>query len=191
MIQSKQDLKNYLQLDLGSYETVWEYAWKVIKLWLRGTEGICSYRMIYTLRQYEYYFNQSQHSTLSLLPYYFWRFRLRRLELKYDMYVGSANTFGPGLKLMHPGYRFIHGGQIGANCTILPMVLIGKKKPHTNAKIVIGDNCYISTGVTILTPVRIGNNVTIGAGTVVTKDIPDNCVVAGVPAKIISINETL
>ena len=34
-------------------------------------------------------------------------------------------------------------------------------------------------------PVRIGNNVTIGAGSVVTKDIPDNCIVAGNPAKVI------
>ena len=65
------------------------------------------------------------------------------------------------------------------------MVLIDKKRPGTDVKAVIGDNCYISTGVTILAPVKIGNNVTIGAGAVVTKDIPDNCVVAGVPARII------
>ena len=37
----------------------------------------------------------------------------------------------------------------------------------------------------MLGPVRIGNNVTIGAGSVVTKDIPDNSVVAGNPARII------
>lgn len=52
---------------------------------------------------------------------------------------------------------------------------------------VIGDNVYISPGVKIVKPVRIGNNVTIGANAVVNKDIPDNCVVAGVPAKIIKI----
>ena len=66
------------------------------------------------------------------------------------------------------------------------MVLIGKKRPDLeNWQITIGDNCYISTGVTILGPINIGNDVTIAAGAVVTKDIPDNCVVAGVPAKII------
>ena len=48
-----------------------------------------------------------------------------------------------------------------------------------------GNNCYISTGVTILGPVNIGNNVTIAAGAVVINDIPDNCVVGGVPAKIL------
>ena len=36
--------------------------------------------------------------------------------------------------------------------------------------------------------IRIGNNVTVGAGSVVTKDVPDNCVVVGNPARIIQIN---
>lgn len=52
-------------------------------------------------------------------------------------------------------------------------------------QISIGDNCYISTGVIIWGTVSIGYNVTIAAGAVVTKDIPNNCVVGGVPAKII------
>lgn len=49
----------------------------------------------------------------------------------------------------------------------------------------IGNNCYISTGVTILGPVNIGNNVTIAAGAVIVRDIPDNCIVGGIPARII------
>lgn len=51
--------------------------------------------------------------------------------------------------------------------------------------VVIGDNCWIG-GRSIINPgVTIGNNVVIASGTVVTKDIPDNVVVAGVPAKVI------
>ena len=66
------------------------------------------------------------------------------------------------------------------------MVLIGKKSPEIKeCPISIGDDCYISTGVTILGPISIGNNVTIAAGAVVNKDIPDNCIVAGIPARII------
>ncbi len=48
---------------------------------------------------------------------------------------------------------------------------------------VVGDRVRIGSNSTIL-PVKIGNNVIIGAGSVVTKDIPDNCIVYGNPAKI-------
>jgi serine O-acetyltransferase len=49
----------------------------------------------------------------------------------------------------------------------------------------IGDNCTLGAKSTILGGVRIGNNVKVGANAVVTKDVPDNCTVAGVPARII------
>lgn len=52
-------------------------------------------------------------------------------------------------------------------------------------KVVIGDNVYIGMNSTILPGVTIGSNVVIGANTVVTKDIPDNVVVVGNPARIV------
>lgn len=54
------------------------------------------------------------------------------------------------------------------------------------APIEIGNNVFIGCNVTILPNVRIGNNVIIAAGSVVTKDIDDNLVVGGNPAKVIS-----
>lgn len=50
---------------------------------------------------------------------------------------------------------------------------------------IIGDNVSLGCNVTIIGGVHIGNNVTVGAGSVVVKDIPDNCIVAGNPAKVI------
>ena len=50
----------------------------------------------------------------------------------------------------------------------------------------IGDNVYIGPGAKIVGAVKVGNNVAIGANCVVTKDVPDNAVVVGVPGKIIS-----
>lgn len=51
--------------------------------------------------------------------------------------------------------------------------------------ITVGDSVYMGNNVIILPGVHIGNRVIIGAGAVVTKDIPDNSVVGGVPAKVI------
>lgn len=49
----------------------------------------------------------------------------------------------------------------------------------------VGDNVFISLGAKVIGKVRIGNNVTIAPNAVVTKDVPDNAVVGGIPAKII------
>lgn len=63
--------------------------------------------------------------------------------------------------------------------------MIGVSVPERVGCIEIGNNVFIGSGVHILYDTKIGNNVIIGTCSVVTKDIPDNCVVAGVPAKII------
>jgi sugar O-acyltransferase (sialic acid O-acetyltransferase NeuD family) len=52
----------------------------------------------------------------------------------------------------------------------------------------IGDGCFIGTNATILPRVRIGRWVTVGAGTVVTKDVPDYAVIVGNPGRVIRIN---
>lgn len=51
--------------------------------------------------------------------------------------------------------------------------------------IVIGDNCWLGGDVTILPGVTIGNNTIIGAGSVVTKDIPDNVIAVGNPCRVL------
>lgn len=52
-------------------------------------------------------------------------------------------------------------------------------------RIVIGDRVFIGANSTILMNVHVGNDVVIGAGSLVNKDVPEGCVVAGVPAKVI------
>lgn len=67
-----------------------------------------------------------------------------------------------------------------------PMTPMGRRKHLAIAKPVkIGNDVWIGGNVTILPGVTIGNNVVVAAGAVVTKDVPDNTLVGGVPAKVI------
>ena len=50
---------------------------------------------------------------------------------------------------------------------------------------IIGDNVWVGDNVTILPNVHIGNGCVVGSNSVVTKDIPDNCIAVGIPAKVI------
>jgi serine O-acetyltransferase len=102
---------------------------------------------------------------------------------------------------IHPGATigsqfFIDHGQgvvigetaeIGDNVTLYQGVTLGgtsldAKKRHPT----LGNNIIAGAGAKILGPITIGNNVRIGANSVVTKDIPDNSVVVGVPGRIVS-----
>ena len=62
-----------------------------------------------------------------------------------------------------------------------------KRKLISKGPVIISDNVWVGEGVVILPDVSIGKNAIIGANTVVTKDVPDNAVVAGNPAKLIKI----
>jgi tetrahydrodipicolinate N-succinyltransferase len=75
---------------------------------------------------------------------------------------------------------------VGKNCSVNQLVVIGWTD-RTRGPI-LGDNVSVKAGAKILGPITIGNNVTVGANAVVTKDVPANCVVAGVPARIIRRN---
>jgi acetyltransferase-like isoleucine patch superfamily enzyme len=58
--------------------------------------------------------------------------------------------------------------------------------PVQGRDVIIGSGCFIGSGAIILGNVKIGDNVIIAAGSVVTKNIPSNCFAGGVPAKVIS-----
>lgn len=183
MIQTIKDLRRFLDTE----DALMRRPNMFLK-WMACSDDYLPNLLVKCLRKYEFYKNKKRNifNTISYI-WYLWNFR--RLRAKTGIIL-FPNTIDEGLSLVHPGFRRIdHNSHIGKNCTILPNVLIGRKEPGIKADVYIGDNCYISTGVTILGPVKIGNNVTIGAGAVVNKDVPDNCIVGGVPAKILKYKE--
>ena len=54
---------------------------------------------------------------------------------------------------------------------------------------ILGNNVDVGAHVCIIGPIKIGDNVTIGVGSVVVKDVPSNCVIAGNPAKVIRMKQ--
>lgn len=98
--------------------------------------------------------------------------------------IKKNNTYFP-----HPIGIVIHPKvKIGKNCTIFQNVTIGDGKFNLerNTSIPeIGDNVTICANAVVIGGIRVGNNAVIGAGAVVLKDVPENAVVAGNPAKII------
>ena len=73
---------------------------------------------------------------------------------------------------------------IGRNCHIAQNVTMGGTSDLYEVPI-LGDNVSVGAGANIIGAVHVGNNVKIGAGAVVIRDIPNNCIAVGVPARII------
>ncbi len=179
MIKNKNDLKLYLEEDLKRFEN----QKPKLKDWILHNEVWFIYQYTKHLRYVEYYKNTNKNKILFL---YHW-FKYKRLGFKLRITI-YPNTIGPGLRIYHVG-DFIHVKptcRIGKKCTLLPGVVFGNKHENNDSSNVeVGDNCYFGLGVKIFGAIKIGNNVTIGANSVVTKDIPDNAIVGGIPAKII------
>lgn len=92
-----------------------------------------------------------------------------------------------GLIIQHGHSTIIHARHIGSDCQIWQNVTIGKALPG-GAKPIIGNNVKIFAGAVVVGNITLGNNVIVGANTVVTKSVPDNCTIVGNPARIISLN---
>lgn len=87
------------------------------------------------------------------------------------IYVGSHTMIGPNVTLA------------SANHPILPE--LRKKGYQYNLPIHIGQNCWLGAGVIVVPGVTIGDNTVVGAGAVVTRDLPANVIAVGVPAKVL------
>ena len=86
------------------------------------------------------------------------------------IYRGSHTMIGPGVIIATAGHP------------VLP--ILREQEYQYNAPIHIGSNCWLGAGVIVLPGVIIGDNTVIGAGSVVTKDIPSDVVAVGAPCRV-------
>ncbi len=87
------------------------------------------------------------------------------------IYVGDYTMFGPNVVIATAGHP------------LLPE--LREQVYQYNAPVHIGRNCWIGAGVLIVPGITVGDNVVIGAGSVVTKDIPDNVIAVGNPCHVL------
>jgi serine O-acetyltransferase len=100
--------------------------------------------------------------------------------------ISARESIGPGLFIQHGFSTVVSADVIGVNCLIRQQVTIGYTAASNCPT--LGNHVVVGAGAKVLGRVRVGNNVVVGANAVVVKDVPDNCVVVGVPARIVRRN---
>lgn len=107
--------------------------------------------------------------------------------------IPAKTRIGPGLTIYHgQGLVVNDGSVIGKNVILRHCTTIGNKIDQNgtpSACPIIGDNVEIGSNVTIIGPIRIGNNARIGAGSVIVKDVPADTTAIGNPARLIPHNK--
>lgn len=103
-----------------------------------------------------------------------------------DIDISPKVKIGKSLYIHNRGIVVTDGSVAGNNLSLIGPLTFGVKELGAhNTSPLLGNNVIVYTGARVIGSVKIGNNVTIGANAVVVRNIPSNCVVGGVPAKII------
>lgn len=190
MIQSKQDLKFYIAEDrkrnLRADSNMSKFQYFLRKIY--GNENVMACEYLKCLRKYEYSLNCRKGLLGGVIRAYY-RYKHRKLSFKYNVYIGP-NMVGYGFAMLH--FRVgagivINAISVGNYCSANFGVLLGNKDSQEN-RVTCGNNVVFCPGSKVLGKIKIGNNVVIAPNSVVIKDIPDNALVSGVPAKLIKLN---
>lgn len=192
MITSKIMLKEYIAADKSRNMVNCSRKYLLIEpfLSLFGVvrESFYVRKYLLVLRKLEYYTNVRTHFWGGYLMRIYYTIKWKRLSNKYGIYI-HPNTVGKGLYIPH-----FNGGiqlnciSMGDFCSVSSGVVVGNKGSQDN-RAIIGNNVGLTIGCKVIGKVVLGNNVIVAPNSVVIKNIPDNAVVSGVPAKIIKVRE--
>lgn len=176
------DLRYAWYADLYRYEGKADIA-RFFKHWLLSP----GYTFTFYLRLCVY-LRGLQPRFLTFPLYFLARIILRHYSYKFGIFIPFNTPIGAGFYIGHCGdIHFNDRAQVGRNCNISQGVTLGQANRGANKGFpIIGDGVYIGPGAKVVGAVRVGDNAAIGANCVVTKDVPDNAVVVGVPGRVIS-----
>jgi len=147
-----------------------ESLWKII----RNNRKSCNSSLLFWFRLCQY---RGTFFRLFCHIYY-------KVSRKANIYLPPMTRIGYGFDIGHGMSMVINGGTIiGNNVCLSHFVSIGT---NHDTPAIICDNVYIGPNSNIIEDVCIGSNATIGAGTVVTKDIPSDATAVGSPARVIN-----
>lgn len=179
--KSKTEFKTYLYADAFRY--LGDNGEFSFKAWIKYYLHHPNYRYVFWMRCAQFTYGRKW---LVLLKWYAY-VRLQHLRNKTGIQISPATKIGKGFYIGHWGSIVINVREIGENVNIIQTCTIGVAYRGDRGGIpIIGDKVYIGSGARIFGGIRVGNNVAIGVNSVVTRDVEDNSVVAGVPAKVIS-----
>ena len=176
--------------------------WTIIKADLQRYKGYAKNRVWRMIKRFYIYeslyivilFRLIQKSLQLRIPFLPILLKLiyKILSIFIGIRIDLKAKIGKGLYIGHYGGIFIGHVEMGKFCNISHQVTIGiggRQGTDWEGVPTIGDYVYIGPGAKIFRNIRIGNNVSIGANAVVSKNIPDNAIVVGNPGRIVGYQE--
>jgi len=109
------------------------------------------------------------------------------VEILHGVHIHFRADIGPGLFINHVGGIWINPKvKIGSNCNLNHNVTIGSAGGEKKGVPSLGDRVWVGPNATIVGAVEVGSNVAVSANSLVVSAVPENAIVIGVPAKVIS-----
>lgn len=175
----KEDIRVFLHQEFGeSVSSKTSFTNCIKLLFVQGFVAVLVYRLgvlLYSIRTPIVY-------PLKIIYFFLVKF----VEVTTSIMLPVSVKAGKGLYVGHFGYTIFNSHcEVGNYCQIGEGVILGSKGLGNEGAPRLGNNVFVGAGAKVLGHISIGNNVVIGANSVVLRDVPDDVVIAGVPARII------